>query len=196
MRAAAWAAVAGVLLILAAGCGGSDGKDVARADLRKLVLTRNDVGPPFSPFYIGRQTRLDNQGTARADPKRDGRLGGWVARFHRGGTPTTRGPLVVESRADAFGSSAGARADLDALRSLFEATAGGHERRLRITDLGAAAVADTYVQPGAVPVRFVRIAWRDRNVTASVVANGFEGGLSPSAVVVLARLQERRIARN
>jgi hypothetical protein len=50
-------------------------------------------------------------------------------------------------------------------------------------------------RPGRPAARFVSVAWRDGNVTASVTVNGFAPGLRPADAVALARAQERRIAR-
>jgi hypothetical protein len=86
-----------VALLLGA-CGGGGGRTVAAGQLSSLVLGQKDAGRAFASFYDGPQVNLDNAGTARADPQRYGREGGWIARYHRGGSPSTRGPLVIESR--------------------------------------------------------------------------------------------------
>ena len=119
--------------------------------------------------------QIDAVAGPRADERRFGRVGGWKARFHRSGTAATRGPLVVESRADVFGGSGGARDDLDAYRTQFEQTRAA--RVVPVGKVGDAAVASTQLQSGALRVRFYTIAWRDRNVTASVTVNGFDGKL-------------------
>ena len=62
-------------------------------------------------------------------------------------------------------------------------------------DLGDEAVAITVVQPGGKPVRSFLIAWRERNATGSVTANGFEGRIHLGDILRLARIQEARMAR-
>ena len=52
----------------------------------------------------------------------------------------------------------------------------------------------TFVQPGAEPLRFYRIAWRYRNATASVTAEGFDGKLAFGRALALARKQQRLLA--
>ena len=52
----------------------------------------------------------------------------------------------------------------------------------------------TFVQASSKPLRFYRIAWRDRNVTASVILEGFDGKLRLDQALALARRQERLIA--
>jgi hypothetical protein len=42
-------------------------------------------------------------------------------------------------------------------------------------------------------VFFITVAWRDRNATASVLVEGFEGRITPNAALAFARRQERRI---
>jgi hypothetical protein len=64
-----------------------------------------------------------------------------------------------------------------------------------VGDLGDGAVAISGVQPGGKPVRFFIIAWRERNATGSVTANGFEGHIQLRDVLRLARIQEARMAR-
>ena len=102
-------------LVLAA-CGGAQG--ISGTNLDRLVLQQQDVGAAFEQFNSGAQVRLDNEGTPRSDPTRFGREGGWIARFRRGGSAQTRGPLVVESRVDVFKSSDGAKSDFGEYKTL------------------------------------------------------------------------------
>ncbi|MGZ6729205.1 MAG: hypothetical protein ACXVFC_07845, partial [Gaiellaceae bacterium] len=76
--------------LLAAGCG-SSGPTIPRSKLSKLVLQRSDLSKQFAAFYFGRELASDQPGF-RPDPLRFGRLGGWIARYHRGGSATTAGP--------------------------------------------------------------------------------------------------------
>jgi len=178
---------------LMAGCGGG-GKRISETKLSSLVLREQDLPPVFSSFNSGKQTHLDNSGTTRADPSRFGRKGGWIARYHRAGSTETRGPLVIESRADLFDSAGGAKKDLAAYGVDFSRIPGSGLKKLTLPKLGDAALGVTFLQPGANPVRYFRIAWRDRNVSASVVAQGFEGKLSLAEALTLARKQQRLIS--
>ena len=186
-----------ILLVVAlvAGCAGG-GKRISEAKLSHLVLREQDLPPIFSPFYVGKQTRLDNNGTARADPARYGRKGGWITRYNRPGSSDTRGPLVIESRADLFDAAGGAKDDLAAYRIDFSRIPGSDLRVLSLPKLGDAALGVTFVRPGAKLVRFFRIAWRDRNVSASVTVQGFGSKLTLAEALALARKQERLISNS
>jgi hypothetical protein len=178
-----------VLVVGLAGCGSSDGPKIAKAHLASLVLQPADV-PGFTQFSDNAQARSDVNAGPRGHLDRFGRVGGWIARYRRGGDAKTPGPLVVESRADLFGSAGGAKEDLDAYAGEFAALYGGAGgRRLDAPKIGAGAVAYGLVQRA---VRFYAIAWREGNATASVVAQGFSLSLVDAAA--LARKQERRIA--
>jgi hypothetical protein len=177
-----------------AACGGGGGPTIPKDSLSKLVLHQHDVGASFAPFSSGAQAPIDNQGTLRADASRYGREGGWIVRFHRAGSTSTSGPLVVESRADLFGASGGARKDLDLYRQMFASSPGSAHRSLAPSSLGDEAVGDTFLQPGPKPVRFYRIAWRYENATAAVTVEGFDGKLTQADALRLARKQQRRLA--
>lgn len=182
--------VAAALLVLA-GCG-SSADPVPKAKLGALVLHQGDVAAAFQPFDEGAQVGIDAVAGPRHDPARFGREGGWKARYHRSGTAATSGPLVIESRADLFADAGGAKDDLDAYRRQFEQTPAA--RVVPVETVGAAAVASTQLQAGSPGVRYYTVAWRDRNVTASVTVNGFEGKLALADALALARRQERRIS--
>jgi len=177
-------------LILAA-CGGSQA--VSGKNLDKLVLQQQDVGTAFDPFNSGPQVMLDNQGTPRSDPARFGREGGWIARFRRGGSAQTRGPLVVESRVDVFKSSGGAKSDFGEYKTLLNELPGA--RTIQPPQVGDEAAAVTFTQAGTLPLRFYRIAWRYRNATASVTVEGFDKKVEPADAVALARKQQARLTR-
>jgi hypothetical protein len=185
-----------LLVALAAACGGGGGPAIPKQALGKLVLAPRDV-PNLRQFDVGSQVRLDNLVGPRKDPNRFGRQGGWKARYRRAGTPATNGPLVVESRADLFSSSSGAKRDLQAyeeeFRQMINSAPGLRRRVPPPAGLGDAAVAMTIGQPGAAAVRFFRIAWRDHNATASVLVEGFEGKLAFADTVALARRQEAHL---
>jgi hypothetical protein len=179
-----------------AGCmGGEDTIDVSAA--QRLVLQQSDVSAAFTRFDFGRLASADLPGGARSDPSRFGREGGWKARYQRGGTPATSGPLVIESRVDVFESSGGAEDEFAAIRSELDAPPDPvmtPTTRLADPDVGDEALAWSAVVP-ARPRNtvFFTVAWRHRNVTASISVNGFEGRLELEEAIALAREQQRRI---
>jgi hypothetical protein len=179
------------IVLIVAACGGSS--KVSSKDLGKLVLQQADVGAPFASFGDGPQITLDNAGTPRADPARYGREGGWIARFHRSATKTTKGPLVIESRVDVFKSDGGAKSDLDDYRTMLVHQPGASPRSLTPPAVGDEAVETTFAQAGALPVRFFRIAWRYRNATASITVQGWGGRVTRADAERLAREQQARL---
>lgn len=150
------------------------------------MLTQKQLPPGFAPFYVGKQLRAD-QTPRRSDPARSGREGGWIARFHRGGSPKTKGPLVLASRVDLFKGASGAKDDL----ALYEADfSNGPGKPVDVNGLGEAAVGTTTVRAGALAVRSYAIAWRRWNATAEIEANGFGNRLTLADVLALARKQD------
>jgi hypothetical protein len=189
----AFAAAAAVVLL--AGCGGGE-KKLPESALPRLVLQSADLPGVFARFDAGRLSPRD-MSPPRTDPDRFGRLGGWKARFRRSGSAATRGPLVIQSTADLFGSSGGAKDDLDDYRDQFDEVAreaGG--TLLTAPTIGSESFVLRQRQPGAPrDVLFITVAWRDRNATASVLVEGFEGRITPDDAVRIARRQARRIER-
>jgi hypothetical protein len=187
------AVAAAVLALIASGCslGGGDGGSIQVAQLKDLVLQPADVPAVFRRFDEGRQVMADQPGGSRADPSRFGRQEGWKARYHRGGTNRTVGPLVIESRADVFESADGAKDDFDAAKRE-KGGLGGQE--VEAPELGEDSFAVTLLQ--GTPrsgVRFYLLFWRTDNATASVLTNGFNRGMQLEDAVALARKQARRI---
>jgi hypothetical protein len=185
------AALGIAIVLVVAACGGSS--KISAKDLGQLVLRPADLGATFASFGDGPQIRLDNAGTPRADPARYGREGGWIARYHRSGTKTTRGPLVVESRVDVFKSDGGAKSDFDDYRTMLVHQPGAAPRPLAAPDVGDEAVETTFAQAGVLRVRFFRIAWRYRNATASVTVQGWDGRVTRADAERLAREQQARL---
>ena len=184
------AALLGLVIVLfAAAC--DSGSTIATSKLSQLVLTEQDM-PGFAAFSKGPQVRLDNQGTVRADASRYGREGGWIIRLRPTDSTRTAGPLVVESRADLFKTSQGAKSDFAAYRLLFSRLSGEHTE-IGVTGLGPDAVGVTFTQPGGRTLRFFRIAWRSQNATASITVEGFDGEVSQEDALALARKQQKRI---
>jgi hypothetical protein len=174
---------------------GGNESTISASTLSKLVLQPADLPPVFLRFDEGRQILVDSPGGRRADPARFGREEGWKARYRRTGSQEIAGPIVVESRADVFESSDGAKDDLDAAR----ADLGDSELDWQPIDepgLGDESFAATHVEPGlGKGVRYYQVYWRDANVTASVSTNGFEGRFPLADALELARKQEQRIAQ-
>lgn len=184
-----------VLVVLAlAGCSfDGESASIERGKLGKLVLQPADLAREFVRFDEGRQITADSPGGRRSDPARFGRVEGWKARYRRGGTPRTTGPLVVVSRVDVFDSTGGAEDDLAAARADLDDSDLGWNP-IDEPGLGDESFAATVVQRGFNAVRHYEVFWRHENATASLSANGFEGRLALSDVLELARKQQRRIA--
>jgi hypothetical protein len=177
-------------LLVVAACGGGDG--IPAAKLPELVLQPGDLPEVWVRFDEGRQGRADAPPGRRADPDRFGREGGWKARYRKPGSRATRGPLVIESRADLFAGEEGAQDDLELLRDELAGGLAAGARRIAAPALGDEAVAAT-VRQGA--VRFYLIAWRQENVVGAILVNGFSRSLRLSDASELARKQARRIER-
>jgi hypothetical protein len=184
--------------LLLAGCSGDDGGGGPKVSASKgedLVLSFADVGKPFTQFDEGAQRRTD-MAPPRDDPDRFGREGGWKARFQRGGSVKTAGPLVIESRADLFESTGGANEDFDLYKEALDELALGAAGQTvePAPALGEEAHAVTFRQ-GLPPtaVRHYAVAWRQGNVTGYVLVNGFDRRLTLADAVELARKQENRI---
>ncbi len=168
-------------------------------DLPSLVLKPEDLPKAFTRFDHGEQRLADVPPGPREDPARFGRQGGWKARYSRQGSAETRGPLVIESRVDLFRTVEGAEQDLAAYRTEFQQSLRdvvGRGEFLADPNLGDDAVAATLLQgTGRTTVRFLYIAWRTSNATASLVVNGFEGKVTLEDALALARAQQEHIAR-
>jgi hypothetical protein len=180
-----------VAALAAGGCMGGDEASFEANQLERMVLQPRDLPSPagWVRFDHGRQVRADQPAGERADPARFGRIEGWKARYRReAATPATRGPLVVETRADVFEDDGGAEDELEAHR----AELSGEWRTLDAPELGDETFATTLTQGN---VRFYVVAWRVENATVSVNANGFDGKLTLSQTVELARKQQRRLER-
>ena len=182
-----------LVVLVAAGCFGSDGSSVSATKGESLVLAQSDVGKDFTQFDKGKQ-RLADLTPPRDKPDRFGRKGGWKARFSRPGSHKTQGPLVISSLADLFGSAKGARDDFALYRDALGQFVSTGGRPIAAPDLGDESYAITYRQ-GVAPnaVRYYVIAWRDGSVTASLNMNGFEDRFSREQALELARMQDERI---
>ena len=173
------------------GCGsGSKEKTIPASKLSKLVLRQNDLPPVFSAFYLGKELGSD-VGSLRRDPGRFGRRGGWTARYRRAGSPQTKGPLVIASRADLFADPGGAKKDLDLLaRSL----RGLPRTKALLPRLGDDAFGIEQRQgSGRLTVVSYSFVWRRANATAAIDANGFVGKFTLGDALALARKQDARL---
>lgn len=182
------------LVALLAGCaplGDDERPAIPASALSRLVLQPADLPRDFKRFDEGAVAIADTPPGPRSDPQRFGRKGGWKARFRRLGSARTRGPLVVESRADLFDESGGAEEEFAVHRSELEQL---HGHLGDVDGLGdeAALAGEDVGNPASVAV--YTVVWRHGNVAASVTANGFSGKMTAADVVRLARAQQRRIA--
>lgn len=180
-----------VLLVVLAGCSlmGGDEASIEVAELEQLVLQPPDLPRSYLRFDEGRQIAAEASEGARADPNRFGRRDGWKARYRGpGGTP------VIESKADLFDSAAGAEDELEAARADLDESDVDWSP-VGEPGLGDQSFAATYLQGTKTSgVRFYQVVWREDNVTASLLMNGFARQLSLADVLELAQAQERRVA--
>lgn len=192
MRPKVLALACAAFLTLTAGCMGDEESTFQVRVLPRLVLQPEDLGERFVRFAEGRITRADFQPGPRADADRFGRVDGWKARYRLEETGTPPGPLVVVSLVDLFADEDGAERDLDAYREEFELARGaavGVARTLDVPTVGEETFGTSLEQAG---VFYYTIVWRFENVTASVLAQGFE--LSVEDAIALAGKQQQRIA--
>ena len=193
MRSAASGFV--LLSLLLPACSGGAEARVERGEIARLVLQRSDLSRGWFEFGFRPQATADAPPGTRSDPSRFGRQGGWIARYRRRVAPTARGPHLIESRVDLFGEPDGARQDLEALADELERGAVA-EQRVDSPRLGDEAIASTTVQRSLFgDVRYYTVVWRQANVVASVLVNGFGRRISLADAVSVARKQERRIER-
>ena len=178
--------VAVLVTPLLAGCGSSAPR-IPTKNISGLVLQRTDLPRGFSAFYSGPQLSADQTGP-RGDPHRFGRAGGWIARYNRGGSPKTQGPLVVASRVDLFKDAGGAKRDFELYPAQLK-QAGA--KVIDVGNLGDQAVGVLMLRTGAVTIRSYAIAWREKNATAELELNGFK--LTIAEVLALARKQEAQL---
>jgi hypothetical protein len=181
-----------VVIILAAlaaiSCDTSEQR-IAVDQLPNLVLQPADL-PTFSQFGVGAQVTADAHAGPRKDPARFGRLGGWIARYRPADTAVRNGPLVVESRTDLFPSTPAAKQDLDAYSAEYETTIARSSGK----KLGEVAVGDegrAFTFGGGADFFYV-VAWRNANVTASVLVEG--SALTLDDALALARKQSARLS--
>ena len=186
--------VAVLVLVAGAACAGErDDPAVTEAELPRVVLQPADLPRVWVRFDEGRQIGPDAPPGPRADPTRFGRVEGWKARFRRPASPSTTGPLLVESRADLFEDDEGAKRDFE-LVELDPAEGVASAARFEAASLGDEAIAVAFVQgTGRAAVRYVVVTWRHENVVASVRANGFARSFARSDALEIARKQERRL---
>jgi hypothetical protein len=178
-----------MLVAFIAACSGGDGGAIGESKLPRLVLQPSDLPETFIRFDEGEQVPADAPSGRRADPTRFDRKGGWKARYRR--TEIERpGPLVVESRADLFEGEEDAKRDFDLLAEDLSRSLGGVSEQLEAPGVGAEAVAATARQG---TVRYYSIAWRQQNVVAALLVNGFAVSLRFDHALQLAHKQEGRI---
>lgn len=140
-------------------------------------------------FSFNRQLSAD-QPVGQTDPARFGREGGWIGRYHRSGTPKTKGPLVVASRVDLFKDAGGAKQELKVEQ--------GNLARNGATDVDVGGIGDqafgvTTVQAGTISVRSYVIVWRESNAVAKLELSGFTHGFTRTDALALAKKQDARL---
>ena len=179
-----------VVVLLATGCGSGGGGAIPKGRLSSLVLQPSDLRKGYSEFANGPQARSDVHAGPRKDLQRFGRFGGWISRFSRVATSSTApGPLVVESRADLFPSTDGAKKDLSA----YEEEYGALPAELGVDRLEPPTVGDDAIafRFGHGSDRFIALAWREANATALVVIEG--SAIDLAGAVELARRQQAHL---
>lgn len=179
-----------VLFLAGCGSGGQHSGLLKASELSHLTLQAKDVPPPLQQIDDRKQIPSELRGSAG----RHGRSGGWIARFKRSGGPRTKGPLVIESRADTFRDDAGAVADFEAQSRGLRKSAGKAGHTLDAPQVGDRTSALTVLEPGLRPVRFYSIVWQQDNAVASITVEGWDGKISQRTAWALARRQARRIA--
>ena len=161
-------------------------------ELPSLVLHLQDLGAGWVDFGSGPPDgRADEFPGIGTDPRPTNHRGAWVARYRWVGGGRRPPILIVESRVDLFEDAADAERRLQAA-----------ERELRATDVAAIPNVGEETTMGSVTqqslsglIRFYTLIWRQGNLTASVVVQGFDRTLRLADAVNLARKQERRIDR-
>jgi len=176
---------------LLAGCSGSE-STLDEAQLPRLVLQPDDLGEEYEQFDEGRLAIADRPPGPRSDPGRFGRVDGWKARYRSVDASGPTAGEVLESRADLFAEGNGAHSDLAAQRDeLASRSSGGGELSAR-QGLGDEAFLLTRPPLPGGRARFVTVAWRYANVTASVLLTTARA--DPTAAAMrLARLQQGRM---
>ena len=147
--------------------------------LEAIVLQQEDLPEPFVSFDAGP--------LQAADRPRGGT--GWKARYRRSGSPSTRGPLVIESRVDRFENSDAAE---DSLGRIARELRAGEWSDVASPRIGDESHAFRQREEAVTPVQYVMVVWRHANVVASVTASGFADKVTQDDVVELARAQQRR----
>ena len=175
-------ALAAVIVSALVGCMGGDEREstIAPAELEAAVARLSDLPNGFSVFDEGPLQAVDRPRGER----------GWKARFRRPGSPSTAGPLVVESRVDAFDDESAAAEALTKLEGELQERGAAEVERPEIGD-DAAAFRER--EESVTPVVLFHVAWRHANVLASVTISGFAGKVRLPDAVEIARAQQARI---
>jgi hypothetical protein len=186
-------AVALLALALLAGCGSHKEPRLGEAELEQLVLQPADLPAGYSQFDFGRQEKRDAHAGPRSDGARFGRQDGWKARYR---DPDPKEPHTVESRADVFVDSNGAKEDLSAYADEFERAAVNGWRVVEVRGIGDDTRAATLLQgPRESGLRFYTVAWREGRLTGSVTLSGFDRDTPLEDVLRLARRQHQGMTR-
>ncbi|MDQ6883801.1 MAG: hypothetical protein M3077_06125, partial [Candidatus Dormibacteraeota bacterium] len=87
----------------------------------------------------------------------------------------------------------GAKSDFASYLAALSIKNGSDMRAFGVAGLPQDSRGVTFTQPGGRTLRFFRIAWRERNATASITVEGFDGDITQAQAVELAKKQETRI---
>jgi hypothetical protein len=163
-------------------------------DPKTLVLRPADLPADFRQTATRRVSNA--QATKEALVKRNftrlGRLEGFEASYRK---RTTRGILLVVSRASTYKTAAGAQKSLELDVAGAEKSRAPRFRRVPLeAEIGDDAhLHRATVKQGRTTVEIYTLAWRSGKVYAAVIGNGLAGTGKPWFVVKLARRQQARI---
>jgi hypothetical protein len=175
-------------VVAGAACEGSADGVLVRGPASRLVLQPRDAPAGMARFGSapdGSTRSFGSGGSDEPEPRAT-----WVSRYRQVDPAVVEGPLVVESSAALFDTVNDARVDLARARGGLQGLGGAD--RVSLPSIGEESYAVTFEQP-ATPraVRFVVIAWRFGNATASLTVQGFD--VTPEDAVPLARAQQRHL---
>jgi hypothetical protein len=180
MQLAGQLVAAGLLAAAVAGCMSSgESAAIDASELETTVLQQEDLPPAFMSFDAGPLQAADQ-------PRGES---GWKARYRRSGSPSTRGPIVVESRVDRFDDDS---ATEESLSAVVERLRNDGWSAAASPEIGEEGLAFQQREEAASAVQYYLVAWRYENVVASVTASGFAGKVTLDEVLGLARAQQRR----
>jgi hypothetical protein len=173
---------------------------LVKAPVKDLVLTVAEI--PYPGFVVehGSATAgyysdarvAGKDKTLLAELRKAGRESGYEADFDRDASPVAAiGPIVIESSATTFSSTAGAASGLNLID---QQTVAGGASAISTGTIGQQTFGFTSTKPldGTTYEAFV-IAWREDNVVAGIEIEGNAATLDVQYATTLAKLQEHRL---